>query len=492
MARTRGRGTRGIQSRHDAKGKVPAASSATTQADEDSNPQISGSITSPALNTARKPVQCEKAYSTRTSWLIAWCKANEDTQIKLFSDSVKDVKEQGRKKKQGGAPRETYYLQLARAVFKNDEDPETRLLFEQNPQPPGFHQACPDTVWKMSTPEKYYPLCFRLKKKYNEVNKSLKQSGAGMIFEDLQTDPFPWWPDLHGWWRNNPAYNTVSSSVDPGQDFESDALQYFNGSGGKDVQVPGEDELDGEDNALEDREPMDVDNINIGQDCVGPVGDVAVANITTPADQFFHSDIQYDKYPSFFANLPQSASSCDATLQDSDDSDISARHAMQGLRVQSHKSSSAVRGRSAFQVMKLSGPSTRSGSPQSPPVTCPPSRKCTNNNQTSIATEQLSDTAQVLIQSISEKRGDCAENDCLKRMKIDYNIWSRDVKVCNAHSECEHSMRLTEQDFMHKHDLMGHQLEQTKLELELACAHRDEEEARIQQITMERGMDPST
>lgn len=48
-------------------------------------------------------------------------------------------------------------------------------------------------------------------------------------------------------------------------------------------------------------------------------------------------------------------------------------------------------------------------------------------------------------------------------------------------------MHLAEQDFMHKCDLMGQQLEQTKLELELACAHREEEEMRIQHIAMEQG-----
>ncbi|KAG1801293.1 uncharacterized protein BJ212DRAFT_1223302, partial [Suillus subaureus] len=139
----------------------------------------------------------------------------------LFSDSVKDAKEQGRKKKQGGTPRETYYLQLAHAVFENDEDPETRLLFEQNPQ-----------VFIKPVQTRFGIL----KKKYNEVNKSLKQSGTGITFEDLQKDPemktlldshlvkFLWWPDLHGWWRTNPAYNTMSSSADPGQDFESNAL----------------------------------------------------------------------------------------------------------------------------------------------------------------------------------------------------------------------------------------------------------------------------
>ncbi|KAG0693685.1 hypothetical protein DFH29DRAFT_881266 [Suillus ampliporus] len=343
--------------------------------------------------------------------------------------------------------------------------------------------------------------------------------------------------------------NTVSSSADPGQDFESSALQYFNASGSKDVQIPGENELDGEDDLLEDREIMDVDSTDIGQDDVDSVGDVAAADTMALVDRFFHaqqpsssrssllapvltrastpftlpsfqhlhppvtpistrpsdenvislnspeplapedSDIQSDNYPSFFSNLARFAPSHDATLQDSDDSDISARHAMQGLRIDSHKPSSPVQGRSASQVMELSGASTRSGSPQSPPVTRPPSRKRTNDNQTSISTEQLSDTAQALIQSISEKRDDRAEHDHIKRMKMDYNIWSKDLKVHNAQSEREHSMCLAEQDFMHKCDLMGHQLEQTKLEL--AHAHRDEEEARIRWIAIERGMDPT-
>jgi hypothetical protein len=39
---------------------------------------------------------------------------------------------------------------------------------------------------------------------------------------------------------------------------------------------------------------------------------------------------------------------------------------------------------------------------------------------------------------------------------------------------------------MHKCDLMGQQLEQTKLKLELAHAHQEEEEMQIQCIVMEQ------
>jgi len=82
--------------------------------------------------TSRRNIIWEGTRSHRTSRLIAWCKANDDAHIKLFSDSGKDAKEQGRKKKQSGTPKETYYLQLADAVFSNDEDPEVRLLFQKD------------------------------------------------------------------------------------------------------------------------------------------------------------------------------------------------------------------------------------------------------------------------------------------------------------------------------------------------------------------------
>ncbi|KAG2055257.1 hypothetical protein BDR06DRAFT_847256, partial [Suillus hirtellus] len=156
-----------------------------------------------------------------TSWLIAWCKTNDDACIKLFSISVKDAKDQGRKKKQSSTPKETYYSQLTNAIFSNDEDPEVQCLF----------QTKPGALIKPVQTQ-----CFRLKRKYNEFNKSLKQTGTRLTYDELQKNPqtktlinsqlnkFPWWPDLHGWWRTNPAYNTVFSTADPGQNHESAAL----------------------------------------------------------------------------------------------------------------------------------------------------------------------------------------------------------------------------------------------------------------------------
>jgi hypothetical protein len=108
------------------KGKASSVS-AIIPADKDNNTQ-----SAPTPAAKRKGIQWEKNYSACTSQLIAWSKANDDACIKLFLDSVKDAKDQGRKKKQSGILREAY-LQLVTSIFSNDEDPEMQLLFSQNP-----------------------------------------------------------------------------------------------------------------------------------------------------------------------------------------------------------------------------------------------------------------------------------------------------------------------------------------------------------------------
>ncbi|KAG1751728.1 hypothetical protein EDB19DRAFT_1903673 [Suillus lakei] len=70
----------------------------------------------------------------------------------------------------------------------------------------------------------------------------------------LQT--FPWWVDLHGWWRTNPAYNTSFSTADPGQDFEAEAMDVFGKGKGKETVLDG---ADCEDDEGEDVGPLNGD-----------------------------------------------------------------------------------------------------------------------------------------------------------------------------------------------------------------------------------------
>jgi hypothetical protein len=57
----------------------------------------------------------------------------------------------------------------------------------------------------------------------------------------------------------NPAYNIVSSSANPGQDFKSAALQHFNVSSSWDTGVADENEPDNDENIPEDGEILDID-----------------------------------------------------------------------------------------------------------------------------------------------------------------------------------------------------------------------------------------
>ncbi|KAG2155203.1 uncharacterized protein EDB93DRAFT_1057060, partial [Suillus bovinus] len=142
----------------------------------------------------------------------------------IFSDSAKDAKEEGRTCQQMTMQKNMYLQQLATAVFENDEDLKVREYFHVKPL--GFTKPITS---------QFTLLC----KRYNEVNVQLGKTGAGLSFEELNENEkqrvflvsfidhllmtFPWWADLHGWWRMNPAYNTSFSMADPGQDFAAEA-----------------------------------------------------------------------------------------------------------------------------------------------------------------------------------------------------------------------------------------------------------------------------
>ncbi|KAG0693571.1 hypothetical protein DFH29DRAFT_881362 [Suillus ampliporus] len=87
------------------------------------------------------------------------------------------------------------------------------------------------------------------------ANITLGQTGAGLSFEAINGDEkirdildqhlvaFPWWVDLHGWWRTNPTYNTSFPTANPGQDFTAEAASLFGTGKGKDkIPLPMDDE----------------------------------------------------------------------------------------------------------------------------------------------------------------------------------------------------------------------------------------------------------
>ncbi|KAI6154733.1 hypothetical protein BKA82DRAFT_106606, partial [Pisolithus tinctorius] len=152
----------------------------------------------------------------QTDHLIEWCRTHEAEQKKLFSDSTQDAREEGRSKQQLRHGKNAIYIKITKAIFSVDESPKFRVLAQDNPAV----FAAPICSWLDV-----------LRMKYRKQNALLGQTGARRTYEDLASSnstkniittikqEFPWWGELHGWWRTNPAYNSTWSAADSGQDF---------------------------------------------------------------------------------------------------------------------------------------------------------------------------------------------------------------------------------------------------------------------------------
>ncbi|KAF8547022.1 hypothetical protein OG21DRAFT_1425649, partial [Imleria badia] len=168
----------------------------------------------------RKPTIQWERQPGWTDRLIAWGNFNPSEHLKLFSDLSQAVREEGRSKETNNQSRKTIYIALAQAIFLHDESIEIRAT------------VC---VNKIRRSLDLIQLPCRLRKKYRSELAVLTGTGAGQTYEELlETDSarnligavkerFPWFDDLHGWWKSNPAYNLVYSNANPSQDFGGEA-----------------------------------------------------------------------------------------------------------------------------------------------------------------------------------------------------------------------------------------------------------------------------
>jgi hypothetical protein len=125
MASSRGRGSRGRQPKRGSHGLVT----------ESSTPQSASPPISAGSEDWSKPptIHWDKKNSPRTAHLIEWCKVNQDARLKIFSDSAKDMKEEGRTRQQMTTQKNLYLQQLTAAIFQNDEDPKVKEYFKVHP-----------------------------------------------------------------------------------------------------------------------------------------------------------------------------------------------------------------------------------------------------------------------------------------------------------------------------------------------------------------------
>ncbi|KAH9974182.1 hypothetical protein BGW80DRAFT_1128570, partial [Lactifluus volemus] len=153
--------------------------------------------------------------------LLNWLEENPEDRQKLFSDSSKDAKEEGRRRRVVKGTKSEFHKMMATAVFSVNDDANIRADFRSNP------------VNYTKSIDNYIT---RLRKEYRSFNEKLGQTGAGLRYEDLEEgsnlqnlveqleQDFPYWKRLHSFWCTLPNFNPYTTSLEPGQDLAAEAL----------------------------------------------------------------------------------------------------------------------------------------------------------------------------------------------------------------------------------------------------------------------------
>ncbi|KAJ6573445.1 hypothetical protein DFH09DRAFT_851500, partial [Mycena vulgaris] len=154
-----------------------------------------------------------------TDKLVKFLSENPTFRIKLFSDSTADAKKEARAKQVAKDGKAVQCGVLAKYIFENDEQEQARYANDS-----AKFAGAVETRLR------------RLKKDYIGFLGQIGATGAGLdpdrvregsqlasVFDEVR-EKFPWWDELHGFWRELPNYNPISvQSSEPGVDHASAA-----------------------------------------------------------------------------------------------------------------------------------------------------------------------------------------------------------------------------------------------------------------------------
>jgi hypothetical protein len=117
-------------------------------------------------------------------------------------------------------------------------------------------------------------------------------------------ESFPWWPDLHGFWRTNPGFNMLPAIADSDQDFEQEALSLFrlgNLATGSDPSSANETDL-GLNSFANSSQSFDNNSLPLASDNLGfPVPDTTSS---TGGNDFYSSFFNMDLDDTFDTSFP--------------------------------------------------------------------------------------------------------------------------------------------------------------------------------------------
>jgi hypothetical protein len=200
--------------------------------------------------------------TNRTERLLDWLEENPADRQKLFSDSTKDAKDEGRRKRVAKGTKSEFHKMIATHVFSVDENEAVRADFAVNTInytksvdnylgryvcsinvhqfmltssiPPGCGKSIVNSMRHWG--EQVLVCDMRMLKRgaiYGISSVSCIVSSMNHAYgflEQLEQD-FPYWKRLHGFWRTLPNFNPYTASSEPGQDLASEALALIQGRG---------------------------------------------------------------------------------------------------------------------------------------------------------------------------------------------------------------------------------------------------------------------
>ncbi|KAJ7772089.1 hypothetical protein DFH07DRAFT_953372 [Mycena maculata] len=148
--------------------------------------------------------------------LVEYLCDNSTFRIKLFSDSTADAKKEKRAKQVAKDGKAVQYGVLAKHVFAEDTAEQARYAND-----PAKYSTSVETRFR------------RLKKEYKGLLEGIGATGAGLHPDSI--DPgngirkkWPWWDDLHAFWRELPNYNPIGvQSSELGTDHAAAAADIF-------------------------------------------------------------------------------------------------------------------------------------------------------------------------------------------------------------------------------------------------------------------------
>ena len=126
--------------------------------------------------------------TARTERLLDWLEENPVDRQKLFSDSTKDAKDEGRRKHVAKGTKSEFHKLIAVYVFSVDTDKGVRDDFVVNS---GNYTKSVDNylgqyVFSFFSFNSYSSASSRLRKEYRLFNEKLGQTGAGLRYKDVK------------------------------------------------------------------------------------------------------------------------------------------------------------------------------------------------------------------------------------------------------------------------------------------------------------------